>query len=143
MKMPLPILVDCYTILKLKMDRFSPEQKEKEPHLETEFKIYHDIIQKYRGQFAALDNWVNELYKINGRIWDLEWEIRQGKDGKFALEEIGRRALLIRDINRERNIVKNKIVKETGAGFPDYKIGHASEIFPKEDESNGANTTLA
>ena len=128
MEMPLPILVDYYTILKLKMDRFTPEQKKKEAHLETEFNIYNDLIQQHRAQFTGVDNWVQELYQINGRIWDLESEIRQGKDGKFSLEEIGRRALTIRDINRERNIVKNKITKETGLGFPDYKVGHASEI---------------
>ena len=67
------------------------------------------------------------LYDINGQIWDLEADIRNGKEGLLGLEEVGRRALKIRDLNAERIRLKNEIAKEHG-GFVEYKHNHASVV---------------
>jgi len=61
-------------------------------------------------------------------MWDAEYDIRKGLDEKLGLEEIGRRALLIRDLNKKRVSVKNqitKIVKQPE--FQDCKMNHVSE----------------
>ena len=57
----------------------------------------------------------------------MESDIRKGKEGELGLEEVGRRAILIRNLNRERVALKNKIIEETGIGFKDVKVNHASE----------------
>jgi len=65
------------------------------------------------------------LLEVNGKIWDLESDIRRGKEGELGLEEVGRRALAIRDLNAERIEIKNRISKVCG-GFSEIKSNHAS-----------------
>ena len=74
-----------------------------------------------------LKKWLQDLYIVNGKIWDLETDIRLGKENKLGLEEVGRRALKIRDLNKERVELKNKIVRVVGFGFMEKKIRHTSE----------------
>jgi len=64
---------------------------------------------------------VHQMKEIHQRIWDLEADIRQGKEGKLGLEEVGKRAIEIRNINAERIQIKNEL------GTPEIKIDHASE----------------
>lgn len=59
------------------------------------------------------------LLKVNSQIWKLEVDIRNGKE--MDLSEVGRRALAIRDINKERIALKNRISK-----YKEVKINHAS-----------------
>lgn len=56
------------------------------------------------------------LLEVNKKIWNLESEIRIGKEGKLGLKEIGRRALLIRNLNKKRVVLKGET-----------KINHASQ----------------
>jgi len=51
------------------------------------------------------------LLALNSRIWGLESTIRMGSDCKLPLEEVGRRTIEIRDLNRLRGSVKNQIAK--------------------------------
>ena len=46
---------------------------------------------------------------------------------KIGFEELGRRVLLVEDLMRKRNAIKNKIIEETGSGFKDIKINHCAE----------------
>jgi len=85
-------------------------------------------IQEFKNNGIKIkDEWLNELYIVNAKIWDLESDIRKGKEGELGLEEVGRRAILIRNLNRERVALKNKIIEETGIGFKDVKMNHASQ----------------
>ena len=59
------------------------------------------------------------LLKANSKIWKLESDIRNGKE--MELEEVGRRALAIRDINKERIVLKNSVQI-----YQDIKINNAS-----------------
>jgi hypothetical protein len=68
---------------------------------------------------------LRELHKINGLIWALEADIRKGKEGEMGLEEVGRRALQIRDFNGQRVAIKNDVAKLLGQ-FGDIKTDHAS-----------------
>ena len=70
-----------------------------------------------------------QLLKIaNGFIWDLEADIRQGKEGVLGMEEVGRRALMIRDLNSIRVWAKNLITRATGQGRQEIKKDHASAV---------------
>jgi hypothetical protein len=55
-------------------------------------------------------------------MWTLEADLRKGKEGELGLEEVGRRAIAIRDLNKQRVTLKNSISK-----FKDIKINHVSE----------------
>lgn len=74
----------------------------------------------------SLGELVDRLSIVNHRIFHLEDEIRRGDENKFNLREIGRRALLIRDLNKERIAYKNAINKIEEKYFPEIKVDHRS-----------------
>jgi hypothetical protein len=114
MEMSLGEIADRYSIIKLKSERTDIDCKEEFDTLKNELK--GDEIYAY----------VDQLYEINGRIWDLESDIRKGKEGELGLEEVGRRAIMIRDFNKERINIKNIINTIYKTGFIEKKINHAS-----------------
>ena len=66
----------------------------------------------YKIQITGLDleliqDQIAELQQIHAQIWILEKELKSGREDELPLEEIGRRAIIIRDWNRERIRVKN------------------------------------
>ena len=128
MSLPLPYIVDRYTITKLKADRFSKEQKAREPLLEQELETYEFAIARIRKDFPQVDQWIKQLYAVNNAMWDCEWEIRAHDDSGAPLEKIGKVALRMRTENGKRAKVRNVIVHETGHGFFDHKVGHSSEV---------------
>jgi hypothetical protein len=114
MQMSLGEIADRYSIIKLKSERTDVDCKEEFDTLKNE--LNGDEIYAY----------VNQLYEVNGRIWDLESDIRKGKEGELGLEEVGRRAIMIRDFNKERINIKNTINTIYKTGFIEKKINHAS-----------------
>jgi hypothetical protein len=90
-------------------------------------------LDAYRHEFRAywaipgVDDVVMDLFLANAAIWQLEWQVRQGREGELGLEEVGRRALAIRDHNAERIRLKNRIADLTGSPFREWKTAHASE----------------
>ena len=122
MEMPLPEILDRMSILKLKIERIG------ESHLKVEMQEYEKALKEFENRGVIIKKeWLDELDGIHRQIWDLEADIRGGKEGILGLEEVGRRAIAIRDINKKRISIKNKIVEETGLGFKDIKMAHASE----------------
>ena len=114
MEMSLGEIADRYSIIKLKSERTDVDCKEEFDTLKNE--LNRDEIYTY----------VDQLYEVNGRIWDLESDIRKGKEGELGLEEVGRRAIMIRDFNKERINIKNTINTIYKTGFIEKKINHAS-----------------
>jgi uncharacterized protein YdcH (DUF465 family) len=122
MEMPLPELLDRLAIVRLKAERIKDKEKEKE------LKFYIKELENYKKKgFIIKDEWLESLYDINGKIWDLEADIRKGKEGELGLSEVGKRAIEIRNLNKTRISIKNEITEVTGSGFKDIKINHASE----------------
>ena len=120
MDMLLSDMLDRYSILLLKKERL-PANKEVEAECARfEADIAARTNQAYISKHVAL------LKDVNGKIWDLESDIRKGKEGELGLGEVGRRALLIRDHNAERVRLKNVVAKELGE-FEEIKVDHASE----------------
>ena len=75
---------------------------------------------------VGLGDLVDRLGIVNNKIWHLENEIRHMKELRLPLNEIGRRALMIRDLNKERVAYKNAIDDISEEFFGDLKVDHAS-----------------
>ncbi|MFH1209771.1 MAG: hypothetical protein V1663_03205 [archaeon] len=121
MEMPLAEVLDRFVIVRLKMEKIDGSEKKKE------YEFYKKVINEYKKKGVTIkDEWINQLYDVNAKIWDLEFDLRRGKEGELGLEEVGKRALKIRDLNKIRIRIKNEIVETTGSGFKDIKMNHAS-----------------
>jgi len=125
---PLDELIDKSSIIQLKFERI--ENLEDRSRWINEIREYSVAIGEYIGKgvcvYEQIQDWFNKLYEINGKTWDLEADIRKGKEGELGLEEVGRRAIAIRENNGKRIKIKGDIVKKTGMGYEDIKINHAS-----------------
>lgn len=114
--MPISEISDRYSITLLKSERIEGVD------LTEELSTYKQELNKYEGIQFYLDR----LYTINGEIWDLESDIRKGKENLLGLEEVGRRSILIRGKNKIRVGIKNEMVEKYEEGFKDIKMNHAS-----------------
>jgi hypothetical protein len=86
----------------------------------------------YMNQAADLDlDLINKLYTdlvaIHNQIWDLESELKTGREAELPLEEIGRRAIAIRDHNNKRIALKNAIAEKLGCSVREIKHDHLSQ----------------
>jgi len=118
--MPLAELADRYTITVLKRSRLPHEHQDA---LQAQIAYYEQGLQP-RG--PELQELLDQLFEINGLMWDAEHAIRKGLDDDLPLDEIGRRALKIRDLNKARITVKNNISRLTGRPeFVDVKMNYA------------------
>jgi hypothetical protein len=68
------------------------------------------------------------LKEIHNTIWDLEGLLKSGREQELGLEEIGRRAIEIRDWNNKRVVLKNKIADILATdNIREIKKDHLSE----------------
>ncbi len=83
---------------------------------------------------VSLGDLVDRLGIVNQKIWALENVVRKLKSLSLTspairnkiLLEIGRRAILIRDLNKERVAYRNSINEISEEFFGDLKIDHMS-----------------
>mgnify|MGYP003111556546 CR=1 FL=1 len=121
---PINELCDRLTIAILKYERLPPEELEQDL-LKKQIRYYANGLTRTDEKLMDL---LDRLYTINGEMWDAEHAIRQGLDDNLGLEEIGRRAIQIRDKNRVRVAVKNEIADYCGQSeFLDCKMNHISD----------------
>ena len=115
--MPLSEILDRYTITKLKSERTNEDVSE-------ELKTYKAEIDKpiYSEKSNQIISFIDRLYEINGQLWDTEKDIRNGVD--MPLEEVGRLALKVRDLNCTRNEIKGEVVDIFAEGFKEIKINY-------------------
>ena len=78
-------------------------------------------------QSAELDYNIDAMTAIHNAIWELEWELKSGVEQDLSLEEIGRRAIRIRDYNNKRISFKNSIASLLGSEVREFKHDHLSE----------------
>ena len=69
----------------------------------------------------------SNLKEIHKQIWNLESELKSFKEHKLSLEELGKRAIQIRNLNHERIQYKNKIAKKLDCSVREIKSEHLSE----------------
>lgn len=107
---------DRYSICLLKAERTNLD-------VDDELAYYKEELDQYPDVWLA----VTMLKIVNGNIWSLEADIRQGKEDKLGLEEVGKRSIQIREFNKERITIKNRINEKYDQGFQEIKKDHASE----------------
>ena len=119
-------LFDRLSISLPKSERLSAEQVQEE--LEELEEAFAQTERLHPSISVECSDLLDLLKVINGFIWDLESDIRKGKEGELGLEEVGRRALMIRNLNSVRVWTKNLITRTTGQGYPEIKKDHASIV---------------
>ena len=115
--MPLSEILDRYTITKLKSERTDED-------VTDELRTYKREIEnpEYVEKSSQITSFIEKLYEINGELWDTEGDIRKGVD--MPLEQIGRLALKVRDLNCKRNEIKAEVVDAFSEGFKEIKINY-------------------
>jgi hypothetical protein len=119
-KLALIELVDRYCIAQVKLSILGNNQEEFDfykEQLSSEFDI--NLVQQD----------LNELTEIHRKIWDMEDDFKKCVvELKYPLEEIGRRAILIRDINIDRYAIKNRIAEKLNNPIREKKRYHDQVI---------------
>lgn len=115
-------IIDRLSIAQLKTERIGLPENKKEFREFWEALFTHMLIHPDVRWWGFMD----KLYHINEAIWDLESAVRQGKLDKDEAE-VGRRAINIRNYNKERVSLKNNLNELVGEGFQDIKKDHISE----------------
>ena len=114
---PVIELVDRLAIAEIKFDKTQANAEELEWY-QTQAKNHNlEIIQ---AELA-------ELKKIHLQIWELEKELKSGTEQHIPLEEIGRRAIVIRNHNHERIRLKNLMAQRLQCPVREIKHDHVSQ----------------
>jgi uncharacterized protein YdcH (DUF465 family) len=111
MKFPVIELVDRLAIAEIKWQRTQANREE---------------LEWYQQQMAQLDvslitQHLQKLQDIHNAIWELEKELKSGQEQSLSLEEIGRRAIEIRNLNNQRIQLKNKMAEALNCHWHSYR----------------------
>ena len=120
MKTPLSEIIDRYTITLLKSERTDEDVSE-------ELAAY----KKELPDNGIAQTFINRMYEINGKIWETEADIRKGVD--MPLDEVGRLAIKVRELNQIRNGIKGEIVDEFAEGFKEIKVNYKKVDYGRLD----------
>jgi len=114
---PIIELVDRWVIAQIKFEKTGANQQELD--------FYNQQITAYNIDYT--DTIIQELYTIHCKIWSLESELKSGQENCLSLEEIGRRAIEIRNWNNRRVSIKNQIAERLNCPVREIKHDHLSE----------------
>jgi len=102
-KFPLIELIDRYCIACLKYEKLGNNQPEVD--------FYTEQLKEFN--FDLIKDELVELTDIHRRVWEMEDDFKKYTvEHKYSLEEVGRRAIAVRNVNGERYILKNKIAEK-------------------------------
>ena len=110
-------LIDRLCIARLKWEKTSANQEE---------------LLWYETQWAKfetspeVDQHIKDLTDIHRQIWNAEWQLKTGVEHELTLEEIGRRAIAIRDWNNKRLVLKNSAAELLKCNVREIKKDHLS-----------------
>lgn len=93
---------------------------------QIELDSYEDKFRQL-PQSAELDADIQAMTDIHHAIWDLEWQLKSGVEQMLSLQEIGRRAIAIRDFNNKRITYKNSIASILGHPVREIKQDHLAD----------------
>ena len=110
-------LIDRLCIARLKWEKTSANQEE---------------LLWYETQWAKFETspevaqHIQDLTDIHRQIWAAEWQLKTGVEHQLTLEEIGRRAINIRDWNNKRLVLKNSAAELLKCDVREIKKDHLS-----------------
>ena len=117
MKFPVIEIVDRYTIAVVKHKKTNGANQE-------ELDFY--LEQMKEANINPSDIKVIELIEHHSYVWSLEDDFKKAKIDSLPLEEIGRRALYIRDIGYRRVDLKNALAESVGDSVREIKQDHVT-----------------
>jgi len=88
---------------------------------------YYELQARQLDMGAECQDFMLELETIHDTIWELEKELKSGHEQALPLEEIGRRAIAVRDHNNRRIRYKNLLAESIGCPVREIKKDHLSE----------------
>jgi hypothetical protein len=114
---PVVELLDRLVIAKIKMDKGLNNRVE------------YDYYARQADHFDLMEvkPLLDELEQIHLSIWTLESDLRRGLEDNLGLEEIGRRAVIIRNYNNRRVEIKNQLAEQLECSVREIKKDHLSE----------------
>ena len=113
---PIIELVDRLAIAEVKFQRTKANEEE----------LLWYINQSLRIDLTQIVNEYEDLKRIHNEIWELEAELKTGREAELSLEEIGRRAIAIRDHNNRRIRLKNSMAEKLNCSVREIKKDHLS-----------------
>lgn len=114
---PIIELVDRLAIAEIKFKRTKANEEELLWYMNEAIRIdLTEIVDEYE-----------DLKRIHDEIWELEAELKTGREAELSLEEIGRRAIAIRDHNNKRVKLKNTMAQKLNCPVREIKQDHLSE----------------
>lgn len=123
--LPVLELIDRLCIARVKFERTKGGNQAELDWYEDK---YQQLIQQLNEQQrGTLDHNIAEITTIHNKIWDLEWQLKSGVEHLLPMDEIGRRAIAIRDWNNRRISYKNSIAELFGATVREIKTDHLSD----------------
>ena len=93
---------------------------------QIELDWYEDKLSQL-PQCAELTEVIERMTDIHHAIWDLEWQLKSGVEQMLSLQEIGRRAIAIRDFNNKRIAYKNSVAHIVGHPVTEIKQDHLAD----------------
>jgi DNA polymerase III delta prime subunit len=114
---PIIELVDRLAIAEVKFQRTKANEQE----------LLWYMNQSLRIDLTQIVNEYEDLKRIHNEIWELEAELKTGREAELSLEEIGRRAIAIRDHNNKRIRLKNSMAEKLNCSVREIKKDHLSE----------------
>ena len=90
----------------------------------SEHRYLEQSLKSYGIDGKIITNAMRLMF-MNRMIWELENEMRNGGEDRLGLEEVGKRAVKIRDFNKKRIEYKN-IINSHSNGFVEKKVLHRS-----------------
>ena len=117
---PVIELVDRFAIAKLKLHKTNGANQE-------EFDFYDCQLEDSGYDIGMVEQELEQLYRIHSEIWNLEAELKAGRESELSLEELGRRAIMIRNLNNQRIQLKNSMAEQLGCSVREIKKDHLSE----------------
>jgi hypothetical protein len=115
---PVIELIDRLAIANIKFQRTAGANLE-------ELDWYSDQVARFDLESVA--DLYKDLIRIHNEIWELESLLKTGREQELGLEEIGRRAVKIRDWNNKRIAIKNQIAEKLGCVVREIKKDHLSQ----------------
>jgi hypothetical protein len=117
MKFPVIEIVDRYAIAVVKHEKTNGANQ-------PELDFY--TAQIIQTDIALTDYKLIELIEHHRYVWSLEDDFKKAKIDQLPLDEIGRRALYIRDIGYRRIDLKNALAESVGDIVREIKQDHVT-----------------